>query len=279
MTQTSEAHMELLSEYEQFWEKGYLVLREVFAKEEMQIIKRVVGSQPGMNAQAEDVRKRIEQGERPSFETIYVWNDTARYDLFSKAVRSHKILGRLESFYKDRVYAYHNKVTLKYPGIVGFLYHQDYAYWYKMGNLYPDMAAAFIAVDEATRQNGCLKIIEGSHKLGRIDHVLNNGVSDSGVCPERLAVILERLPEVYVELNAGDVVLFHCNTLHGSDDNHSQDSRIALVGTYNTRHNDPYITDHPHPNYQSQDQIFERITEADADALPDFELDYSERVR
>lgn len=271
--------MELFAEYEQFWEKGYLVIRAAFDRGEMQVIKRVVSSQPGMNAQAEEVRKKISRGERPSFETIFVWNDTAKHDLFSKAVRSHKIIERLEFFYRDKVYAYHNKVTLKYPGIVGFLYHQDYAYWYQMGNLYPDMAAAFIAVDDSTRQNGCLKIIEGSHKLGRIDHVYNKGVADSGVCPERLAVILQRLPEIYVELNAGDVVIFHCNTLHGSDDNRSQDSRIALIGTYNTRHNDPYITNHPHPNYQPQDKIYEPITEADAAVLPDFELDYAQDLK
>lgn len=270
--------MELFSEFEQFWTNGYFIIRKAFEKEEMQIIKRVVNSQPGMNLQAEDIRRRIRQGERPSFETIYVWNDTAKYDIFSKAVRSHKIMERLEFFYKDEIYVYHNKVTLKYPGIVGFLYHQDYAYWYGMGNLYPDMAAAFIAVDESTRQNGCLKIIEGSHKMGRIDHVFNNGVSDSGACPARLAVILQRLPEVYIELNSGDVVIFHGNTLHGSDDNNSQDSRIALIGTYNTKHNDPYITNHPHPNYQPQAKIYERISETDINELPDFELDFAEGV-
>lgn len=270
--------MELFSESKQFWEKGYLKIREAFDKEEMRLIRHLVNSLPAMNARAEAVRERISQGARPSFETIFVWNDTARHDIFSKAVRSHKIMERLEYFFKDAVYAYHNKVALKYPGIVGFSYHQDYAYWYNMGNLYPDMAAAFIAVDKSTRQNGCLKIVEGSHKLGRIDHVLRDGVSDSGVCPDRLAFILQRLPEVYVELDVGDAVVFHCNTLHGSDDNNSQDSRIALIGTYNTRHNDPCVTNHPHPKYQLQDKIYERITEGDVNNLPDFELEFTEEV-
>ena len=143
-----------------------------------------------------------------------------------------------------------------------------------MGNLYPDMAAAYIAVDKSNRQNGCLQIIEGSHKLGRIEHVFNNGVSDSGACPERLKAILDRLPEVYVELDIGDVVLFHSNTLHGSNDNDSPFSRIALIGTYNTKHNDPYIVN-SHPPYQAQTKIYDRINEADADNLPDFELDFT----
>lgn len=270
--------MERAVEFESFWEKGYLVVRRVFEKDEMQVIKRVVDSQPGMSLHAEDIRRKISRGERPSFETIFVWNDTSNYDVFSKAVRSHKIVERLECFYQDEVYVYHNKVTLKYPGVVGFLYHQDYAYWYNMGNLYPDMAAVFIAVDESTRKNGCLRIIEGSHKLGRIDHIYNNGVSDSGACPDRLKAITQRLPEVYVELNIGDVVFFHCNTLHGSDDNHSSDSRIALIGTYNTKHNDPYIANLSHPRFQVQAKVYGRITEDDGDNLPDFELDFSARA-
>jgi ectoine hydroxylase len=268
--------MKLSSESEKFWEDGYFIIRKAFKKDEMQIIKRVINSQLGMKLHAENIRRKIQQGQRPSFETIFVWNDTARFDIFSKAVRSHKIMERLEFFYQDEVYVYHNKVILKYPGIIGFLYHQDYAYWYGMGNLYPDMAAAFIAVDESTKQNGCLKIIKGSHKMGRIEHVYNNGVADSGVCPARLKVIRQRLPEVYIELDSGDAVIFHCNTLHGSNDNTSQDSRIALIGTYNTKHNDPYITDHPHPNYQPQAKIYERIVESDINKLPDFDLNFTE---
>ena len=265
------------SEFENFWGKGYLIIRNVFQSDEMQIVRRVITSQPGMSRHSDEVQRKISQGERPSFETIFVWNDTSNYDIFSKAVRSHKIMERLEYFYEDEVYVYHNKVTLKYPGVVGFLYHQDYAYWYNMGNLYPDMAAAYIAVDESTRRNGCLRIIEGSHKLGRIDHVFNNGVSDSGACPERLKVILQLLPEVYIELGVGDVVLFHGNTLHGSEDNNSLASRIALIGTYNTKHNDPYTT-HSHPPFQAQTKIYEPITADDASNLPDFELDFAKQL-
>ena len=36
---------------------------------------------------------------------------------------------RLSYFYDDELYDYHNKIALKYPGIVGFRGHQDHAYW------------------------------------------------------------------------------------------------------------------------------------------------------
>jgi hypothetical protein len=253
-----------------FWNQGFLVVRGMFRKEEMAILKEIVSRHAGMKSHAARALERSQGATRPSFETVYVWNDTAGRDAFAKATRSHRIIDRLEAYFGDQVYVYHNKVALKYPGVVGFSHHQDYAYWYDMGNLYPDMATAFIAIDRATRANGCLKLIEGSHKLGRLNHVHRDGVSDSGVEVERLEQILEVMPEVAIELEIGDVVIFHCNVLHASDDNHSSESRIGLLGCYNTRHNDPYKSVHGHPGYHPQEKLADEITAADLVNLPDF---------
>ena len=204
-------------------------------------------------------KERSAGNTRPSFETIFVWNDTARNDAFAKATRSTKIIDRLEAIFGDEVYVYHNKIALKYPGVVGFSHHQDYWYWYQMGNLYPDMATAMIAVDRHTQSNGCLSLVEGSHKLGRIEHIYRDGVSDSGVDPERLAEIKKHMPDVPIELEIGDVAIFHCNTLHSSADNHSTESRIGLLGCYNTKHNDPYKVAHGHPGWQVQPKIAESL--------------------
>ncbi len=266
--------MDSSEEYRTFWEKGYSVVRNVFTPEEMRIIKGVILEHEHMNRVSENLKQKIETGKRPSFESIFVWNDTAGDDVFAKVTRRAAIFDRLEHFFQDRIYVYHNKITLKYPGVVGFRYHQDYAYWYDMGCLYPDMATVMIAVDPANRRNGCLKMLAGSHKLGRINHVFDDGVSDSGVDPARLAEIEKHLQEEYLELDSGDIVIFHCNTLHGSDDNRSQDSRIALLGCYNTRHNNPYHSPHGHPFYQEQSRVVESITPADAQRLPDFSLNF-----
>jgi ectoine hydroxylase len=260
----------LQAEVDAFWKQGYIVLRGVFKREEMAVLKEIIARHAGMSAHAERAKQRSAGETRPSFETVYVWNDTARRDAFAKATRSGKLIDRLEAIFADDVYVYHNKVALKYPGVVGFSHHQDYAYWYNMGNVYPDMATAYIAIDRATRANGCLKLVEGSHKLGRLDHVYRDGVSDSGVDPERLEQVLKRMPEVPIELEIGDAVIFHCNVLHASDDNHSSESRIGLLGCYNTRHNDPYKSVHGHPGWQRQEKLAEEITAKDLDNLPDF---------
>jgi ectoine hydroxylase-related dioxygenase (phytanoyl-CoA dioxygenase family) len=260
----------LREEAETFWKRGFVIVRGVFAKSEMAVLKDIVTRHADMQAHAARAKERSQGSTRPSFDTVFVWNDTARNDAFAKATRSSKIIKRLEAIFGDEVYVYHNKVALKYPGVVGFSYHQDYWYWYQMGNIFPDMGTAMIAVDRHTKANGCLTLVEGSHRLGRLEHVYRDGVSDSGVDPERLQQILKVMPEVPIELEIGDVAIFHCNTLHASADNHSDESRIGLLGCYNTRHNDPYKVVHGHPGWHPQEKVDEPITEADRGDLPDF---------
>jgi ectoine hydroxylase-related dioxygenase (phytanoyl-CoA dioxygenase family) len=108
------------------------------------------------------------------------------------------------------------------------------------------MGSCFIAVDRATRANGCLQVIPTSQRLGRIDHGKVGG--QTGADAERVAAVLERLPMVHVEMEPGDGLFFHGNLLHRSDQNTSPDPRWALICCYNTRRNDPYKPSR-HPGY------------------------------
>jgi ectoine hydroxylase len=259
----------------EFWQRGYFILRNVFTADEVGYLREAIATNARMNRSYQLTQDKFKSGKYPSFETIFVWNDTSRDDIFAKFTRSYKLMRPLEQIFDDEVYVYHNKVTLKYSDMPGFRYHQDYYYWYTMGCLYPDLATSYVAIDPATRRNGCLKFIEGSHRMGRIDHVMYDGVSDSSVDPDRLAIIMSRMPEKHIELEPGDAVIFHANTLHGSDTNNSPASRIALLGCYNTRHNDPFGSSHDHPSFIKQTHIYDTVTAADITKLPDFDLSYS----
>ena len=114
------------------------------------------------------------------------------------------------------------------------------------------MGSCFIAVDRATRANGCLQVIPGSQQFGRIDHGKVGG--QTGADAERVAAALERLPLEYVEMEPGDGLFFHGNLLHRSDQNTSPDPRWALICCYNTRKNDPYKASR-HPNYSKMELI------------------------
>ena len=58
----------------------------------------------------------------------------------------------------------------------------------------------------------------------------------------------ERLELVYCELDQGDALFFHCNVLHRSDRNDSDDPRWSLICCYNAARNDPFKDSH-HPRY------------------------------
>ena len=103
-----------------------------------------------------------------------------------------------------------------------------------------------IAVDRATRENGCLQVIEGSHKMGRVNHKTSG--EQAGADMEAVSAALERLPHLYIELEPGDALFFHSNLLHRSDQNRSEYPRWALVSCFNARTNDPYKESH-HPSY------------------------------
>ena len=105
-------------------------------------------------------------------------------------------------------------------------WHQDYGYWYQNGCLLPDMGSAFIAVDPNTRANGCLQVLKGSHKMGRVEH--GRYGDQTGADPERVEAAEKVMERMYVELDPGDTLFFHSNTLHRSDQNTSDDPRGRL---------------------------------------------------
>lgn len=101
-------------------------------------------------------------------------------------------------------------------------WHQDYAYW-KGAHKY----TAWIALDDATPENGCLKLIPGSHR----DELGHEEVQRS----EGFAHRIERVDEsraVAAPLARGGAVIFHDLTLHASFPNRTGRPRWAVAPTY-----------------------------------------------
>jgi ectoine hydroxylase-related dioxygenase (phytanoyl-CoA dioxygenase family) len=161
--------------------------------------------------------------------------------------RCESLVNSAEKLLGGEVYHYHSKMIMKDARIGGaWTWHQDYGYWYQNGVLAPLLASAFIAVDPATRENGCLQVIRGSHRLGRIDHVLTG--EQAGADQERVREVLKRMELIHLEMEPGDTLFFHCNLLHRSDQNHSEKPRWSMICCYNAARNDPYKESH-HPRY------------------------------
>ena len=145
---------------------------------------------------------------------LALWNHPGD-DVFGMIARCGRVAGGAEKLLGGEVYHYHSKLTMKRPGGGGrWEWHQDYGYWYQNGCLYPDMLSVAVALEPATRENGCMQLLAGSHKLGRIEH--GRVAGQTGADPERVEQALERLELVHCEMAPGDALFFHANTLHCS---------------------------------------------------------------
>src|SRR5580700_5311028 len=142
---------------------------------------------------------------------LSLWNhpgDTI-YGMFA---RCESMVNSAAKLLGGEVYHYHSKMIMKDARVGGaWTWHQDYGYWYQNGVLFPLLTSVSIAVDRSTRENGCLQVIRGSHELGRLEHILSG--DQAGADQARVDEILHRLELVYVEMEPGDVLYFHANTL------------------------------------------------------------------
>ena len=230
-----------------FHEDGYLIIPGLFDSQEADILRKAAHADSSFRDNAYD----LEDGEGRKAQLV-LWNKAGE-DLWGSIARSERIVNAMERLFDDEVYHYHSKMSIKKPRTGGaWSWHQDYGYWYQNGCLLPDMGSAFIAVDPNTRANGCLQVLKGSHKMGRVEH--GRYGDQTGADPERVEAAEKVMERVYVELDPGDTLFFHSNTLHRSDQNTSEDPRWSLICCYNTKHNNPYKESH-HPFYEPIEKL------------------------
>lgn len=220
---------------------GYVLVRGMFDGEEMDLLRRSAKEDRELDRHSYGK----DDGEGGTVR-LSLWNHPGS-GIYGMCARSERIVDSAERILEGEVYHYHSKMIMKDPKVGGaWAWHQDYGYWYQNGVLFPLLTSAMIAVDPATRENGCLQVIKGSHRLGRIDHILSG--DQAGADLERVEHVLERLDVVHCEMQPGDVLFFDCNLLHRSDRNTSDKPRWSMICCYNAARNDPYKEAH-HPRY------------------------------
>jgi ectoine hydroxylase-related dioxygenase (phytanoyl-CoA dioxygenase family) len=240
-----------------FSNDGYIIKKNLFSEDEINKLKKFIESSSDKKNDARETRSSTGKL------SITLW-DHPSDDLFGKFSTNERIVKPMEEYLGDEVYHYHSKIIWKKPGDGGFDWHQDYGYWYHNACLYPDMGSCFIMLDKATKENGCLKVLKGSHKVGRIGH----GVSDTPeqtADMERIAELEKRHESVYITAEPGDVLFFHANLLHSSDENKSSESRRTLIVCFNTKSNNPYK--------ESGHASYTRLKVSPSNAIMEYKID------
>jgi len=121
------------------------------------------------------------------------------------------------------------KLNVKRARVGGpIVLHQDYPYWVGNSEDASEIATAVLFLDDATRDNGCLEVLPGSHRAGPRAGGGKRGFGgfelDPASVPDAALVSLE--------VPAGTVVFFGSLLVHRSAPNHSGGDRRTLLYSY-----------------------------------------------
>ena len=219
---------------------GYIIVRGLFSPEETALLHRL-STDESVTSKGFDLTDQSGKKTR-----LTLWF-TPGDDTFGLMSRSRKMVEAVRTLLGDegQICHFHSKIMQKEPRTGGaWEWHQDYGYWYKNGFLYPEaMLSVMIALTESNKANGCLQVLRSSHKMQRFEHVFIG--EQQGADPEFVARAQERCEVVYAELEPGDALFFHANTLHRSDANNSDRPRWSIISAYNLDFNVPFREKNP----------------------------------
>lgn len=219
-----------------YHQDGFLILKSFFSKLEVDKLYGTALQDDAMLKNALDLNDQTGKKTKLS-----LWF-TPGNDVFGYMTRSKRVIQSIAPLLDSDapVCHFHSKLMQKEPRVGGaWEWHQDYGYWYKNQFMFPDqLISVMVALTEANKQNGCLQIIKGSHKLGRVNH----GFAGEQVGADMTMVdnALKTMPLIYCELEQGDALIFHSNLLHRSEANLSDRPRWSIISCYCSQSNLAY---------------------------------------
>ena len=110
-------------------------------------------------------------------------------------------------------------------------WHEDSAYW--RGRLDPmEVCTVWLAVDDSTAENGCMRVIPGTHSNGYSNYVAVDDASKSVFGTRITEDQFDLSTAVDLELKSGECHLHHAKTIHGSNANESGKRRCGYTMRY-----------------------------------------------
>ncbi len=162
-------------------------------------------------------------------------------EYFERFRRSEAYFTLLEPILGDSIKQVAQQIHWKPPGarLTGYRFHQDLRFR-AARDAYRDITGSTVntglAIDPSTRENGCLQVIPGSHKLGYIglsDDSEGGQIMKGLTAEEELrAKGLDPDNIVWLEQEPGDIALWGLLTVHGSLPNSSDHDRAFAISSY-----------------------------------------------
>ena len=225
------------NQLKEFHENGFLVLKN-FADTKLceKILEKAKSHLENKIAPIETEQEYIQK----DLEKVTVRRLRQVYDreaVFQKWMTNEKIRPILKQILNDTpvlTLAHHNSIMTKLPHeSTRTFWHQDRRYWNFENN---DLVSVWLSLGDEFLENGLLEFIPKSHKItfekeqfDEVDNFLDSH-------PKNIKLIKTK---AHTNLQKGDVVLFHCKTLHHANKNITDKAKISFVYTARASSNKP----------------------------------------
>lgn len=256
---------------EQYERDGFLILEDVFTPEEVACFRQELDrlrEDPMVAARPESITE-ANSGEVRSVFAVHRLSP-----VFSRMAEDRRLADIARHILDDDIYVHQSRVNYK-PGFrgEGFYWHSDFETWHVEDGM-PRMRAlsASVLLTDNTEYNGPLMLMPGSHReyitcVGETppDHYKRSlKHQEIGVPSDGAMQRLFRMGDVTIsKARAGSVILFDCNTMHGSNSNISPLPRSNAFFVFNAMSNqvqEPFCNRRPRPEYISARAHIEPLT-------------------
>jgi len=160
-----------------------------------------------------------------------------RHPAFTEWLNQPALLMRLHQLLGADVLmplAHHNCIMTKQPRFSSDTsWHQDIRYW---SFERAELINVWLALGPERKDNGCLQLIPGSHRLTYSTAQFDSAQFFRQDAAENQALLAQAID---AELDAGDILLFHCRTLHAATRNFSDQTKFSAVFTFRAGDNPP----------------------------------------
>jgi phytanoyl-CoA hydroxylase len=189
-------------------------------------------------SRAQPEAKRNLLGDGAESVVIQVVNIWEANDLFERHLYNPAICGMISQLMaSDIVRVWHDQVQFKPPRVGGpTSWHQDHPYWPVIQPA--DLVSAWVALEDADVENGCMWMVPGSHRWGpHKGGTIGTNPDDFRPMPDLLLLPTDaKIDPVPCPVRAGQVMFHHCLTWHGSPPNRSDRGRPAIAVHYMPGH-------------------------------------------
>lgn len=172
------------------------------------------------DAKAADAKGDAKDAAKPELILQRIENFVQYNEPLQKLLRG-KLEDVASELFAESAILYKEKINYKLPGGAGFEPHQDISAGWWMYNQSIHISA-LVTIDEATKENGCLEVVYGKHKVGKL-------APDWKAIPEDVCKTLEW---VMLPTKPGDCFFFDSYVPHRSGPNTTQKPRRVLYATY-----------------------------------------------